>query len=463
MTATIPRSASITRPQEKRPYEPFGAARQMWRSARREVLSAGPADTGKSRGALEKLHYCACKYPGMRACMVRKTRKSLTQSAIVTYEKKVLPQGLLSERARPGRIHFSTQDQQYEYPNGSLIAVSGLDDPDRLKSSEWDMLYFQEATEGSLNDWEMQTRGLRNGVMPYQQLLADANPSYPTHWLKLRCDRLATLMLHARHEDNPSVTPERLAVLQALTGIRYWRLYKGLWRAAEGTVYEEWEPSVHIVSREQLKAWQVFYTDGTLNRQVIRHIYAGADWGFTNAGCLHIYGQDSDGRLYLLREVYRTQRTIDWWIAQAQALDQEFHIERLFADPSRPDYITQFNAVGLPCEEATNAIALGIGFLRQRLRIARDGRARFYVYEYANLDPDETLEAEHKPTGIVMESDMYVWAEPKEGKPYKEEPVDNWNHALDTARYVVASLDKERDTSDDDSHTLAALRRYRGY
>ena len=212
MTATIPRSASLTRPQERRPYEPFGAARAMWRSARREVLSSGPADTGKSRGALEKLHYCACKYPGMRACMVRKTRKSLTQSAIVTYEKKVLPQGLLSERARPGRIHFSTQDQQYEYPNGSIIAVSGLDDPEKVKSSEWDMLYFMEASEGSLNDWEMLTRGLRYGVMPYQQLLADCNPSYPNHWLKLRCDRGATSMFYALHTDNPSVTPERLAV-----------------------------------------------------------------------------------------------------------------------------------------------------------------------------------------------------------------------------------------------------------
>jgi phage terminase large subunit-like protein len=463
MTTTIARSVSLTRPPERRAYEPFGAARAAWRSARREVLTAGPADTGKSRGWLEKLHYCANKYPGMRACMVRKTRKSLTQSAMVTYEKKVLPVGALSERKKHGCIHFSTQDQQYEYPNGSIIAVSGLDDPEKVKSSEWDMLYFQEATEGSENDWEMLTRGLRNGVMPYQQLGADANPSYPTHWLKARCDRLATLMLEAHHEDNPSITPERLALLKALTGIRYWRLYKGLWRAAEGTVYgEEWDPSIHVVSREQLKAWGVFYTDGTLNRQVIRHIIGGADWGYTNPGVLHVYGMDADGRLYTLREIYRTHRTIDWWIEQGQALDQEFHVERWIADPSEPGYIAQFNGAGLPTEGAENSIALGIGFLRKRLRVARDGRPRFFVYEYALQEQDEALLALHKPTGIETEMDSYVWPEPKEGHPYKEEPVDEDNHACDVARYVSATLDEGSDVGELDHETAAAIASYRG-
>jgi phage terminase large subunit-like protein len=462
MTTTIARSASLSRPPERRAYEPFGGPRAAWRSARGQVVLAGPADTGKSRLWLEKLHYCANKYARMRACMTRKTRKSLTQSAMVTYENKVLPVGALSERAKPGRIHFSTQDQQYEYPNGSIIAVSGLDDPEKLKSSEWDMIYFQEATEGSENDWEMMTRGLRNGVMPYQQLCADCNPSYPTHWLKARCDRGATLMLQAHHEDNPSITPERLALLKALTGIRYWRLYKGLWRAAEGTVYEEWDPSIHVVSREQLKAWGVFYTDGTLNRQVIRHIIGGADWGYTNPGVLHVYGMDTDGRLYTLREIYRTHRTIDWWIEQGQALDQEFHVERWIADPSEPGYIAQFNGAGLPTEGAENSIALGIGFLRKRLRVARDGRPRFFVYEYALQEQDEALLALHKPTGIETEMDSYVWPEPKEGHPYKEEPVDEDNHACDVARYVSATLDEGSDLSALDHETAAAIASYRG-
>lgn len=453
----------LTRPPERRAYQPFGASRQAWRSARRECLLAGPADTGKSRLWLEKLHYCANKYPGMRGCMVRKTRKSLTQTAMVTYEQKVLPEGALGKG--PGQIHWRTGEQEYRYPNGSIIAVSGLDDPEKLKSSEWDFLYFQEATEGSLNDWEMMTRGLRWGAMPWQQLAADCNPSYPHHWLKARCDAGITLMLYAQHSDNPSITPERIALLDALTGVRYLRLRKGIWAAAEGIVYEDWNPAYHIVTREQLFTWQWLYQDGSYNWQVIKKCIGGIDWGFTNPGVLSVYGVDHDNRLLLLKEIYQTRKTIDWWIPQAQKLEQEFagHIEKWKADPSRPDYIQQFNEKGLVCEGGKNAIRLGIDFFTTRLQDRVSDRPRFGVYEYAQMERDEVLAEAQKPTGITQEFDEYVWPEDKDGKPKKEEPVDKNNHALDAARYVVMELDAGTDIDELDKDTLEAIRTYRGY
>src|SRR5207237_347952 len=134
------------------PYQPFGAALRMWRSRRRELLLCGPGDTGKSRGILEKFHFCADKYFKARLLMVRKTRASLTQSGMVTYEQRVLPEGWLDNL-----IHFKTQEQQYEYPNGSIIAVGGMDNAEKILSSEWDMIYPQEATELSENDWEILT------------------------------------------------------------------------------------------------------------------------------------------------------------------------------------------------------------------------------------------------------------------------------------------------------------------
>src|SRR5207248_1697737 len=108
-----------------------------------------------------------------------------------------------------------------------------------------------------------------------------------------------------------------------LTGVRYLRMRKGIWAAAEGMVYDEWDPSVHILSRDRMKELGIFYSDGSLNRQAIRHVIGGIDWGFSNPGTLHAWGVDYDGRLYLLAEVYRTQRTDDWWLQQAIALNQE--------------------------------------------------------------------------------------------------------------------------------------------
>ena len=65
-------------------------------------------------------------------------------------------------------------------------------------STEYDMIYVQEATELTEDDWEALTTRLRNGRAPIQQLIADCNPAEPTHWLKARCDSGQTRMLNTQ-------------------------------------------------------------------------------------------------------------------------------------------------------------------------------------------------------------------------------------------------------------------------
>src|SRR3546814_13001122 len=40
-----------------------------------------------------------------------------------------------------------------------------------------------------------------------------------------------------------------MSKLDALTGVRYMRLRKGIWCAAEGLVYEEFDPELHVHKR----------------------------------------------------------------------------------------------------------------------------------------------------------------------------------------------------------------------
>lgn len=444
--------------QPKR-YRPLGAAYDAFRYARREVLLSGPAGTGKSRALLEKLHWYAKNFPSMRGLICRKTRHSITQTAMVTYETKVLGEGWLDTY-----VHFSTTDQQYEYANGSIIGVGGMDKASKIMSSEYDMVYVQEATELLEDDWEAITTRLRNGKLPYQQLIADCNPSAPTHWLKRRCDRGATLMLESRHEDNPSVTPEYLATLDALTGVRYLRLRKGIWAAADGMVYEEWDRSLHLVSHKQLIKWQLLRDDGTPNRWTIRRVVASVDWGWTNPGVIQIWLIDGDGRMYLFREIYRSGRTIDWWVTQANTLMREFAaydlpIEVFVCDPSEPAYISQFQGAGIPAIGATNAIAPGISVMQARLKVSGDGRPRMSIYEYSLQERDEKRDEIHAPVCFEQEIDAYVWPQAKDGQPVKEVPVKINDHAMDSARYMCMFLDEE-DRYTLDTRKAQAIARY---
>ena len=73
------------------PYEPRGAARDLFWCRESEVLLEGPAGTGKTRALLEYVYWCCRTFPGIRVLFIRKTRASLTESVLVTWEQKVLP------------------------------------------------------------------------------------------------------------------------------------------------------------------------------------------------------------------------------------------------------------------------------------------------------------------------------------------------------------------------------------
>lgn len=255
---------------------------------------SGPGGTGKSRACLEKLNLVCMQLP-VRAAIVRKVRRSVTQAAQVTFETKVLGR-------YKNAVHFHTGDQEYRYPNGARVVVAGLDDPEKVGSTEFDLVYVQEATELDEDDWGMLLRGLRNGVLPYQQLLADCNPNAPTHWLKQRCDDGRTVLLESRHEDNPTMYDNETRTwtefgksyilrLDSLSGYQYQRLRLGNWVAAEGMYFTEYDPTVHVCEPFEVPSdWPK---------------WCSVDYGFAAPFCaLWLTRDPNTRRMYVYREVY---------------------------------------------------------------------------------------------------------------------------------------------------------------
>ncbi len=404
--------------KDNRPYRALGAALQAWKSGRREVLLSGAAGTGKSRAILQKLHFCAQKYPGARILITRKTRHSISQTAMITYENKVLPEGWLDKY-----VHFSSVDQQYEYPNGSVIAVGGMDKPSKIMSSEWDMIYVQEATELLEDDWEALTTRLRNGVMPYQQIIADCNPSFPNHWLKKRCDRGATLMLYSKHEDNPSVTLEYLATLDALTGVRKKRLRDGVWAAAEGMVYEdEWDPSIHLIDRFDIpREWPRYWS---------------IDFGFRNPFVWQAWAENSDGELFRYHEIYQTETIVEDLAKRIKELTaNEPRPQAIVCDHDAEDRATFEKHTALRTIPAQKAVTTGIQAAQGRLRRKGNGRPSIYLLRDSLVSIDHALVDKGLPYCTDQEFECYIW-NIEEGKALKEEPVKMYDHGLDALRYL---------------------------
>lgn len=438
-------------------YHPRGSARAVLECRDPEVLMSGPAGTGKSRACLEKLNLQALKWPGMRGLIVRKTAVSLTSSALQTWEQIVIPEalktGLVTYHGGSRRV-----PPQYRYANGSTISIGGMDKPSKIMSTEYDVVFAQEAIELTEDDWEAIVTRLRNGRMPYQQLVADTNPSYPTHWLKQRCDRGQTTMLACLHTDNPvyfgpdGEPTERgrdyvLGKLANLTGVRYQRLYRGLWVAAEGVIYDEWQPAVNLIDR--------FYVPKEWDRWWV------VDFGYTRPFCLQWWAEDPDGRAYLYREIYRTRRLVEDHARDAlrQVIDlrtcpidpgtgepdllhpdarwKEPEPRAIICDHDAEDRATLERWLGRSTDPAHKTVLDGIEAVKSRLRAAGDGKPRLFIMRDALVQLDQDLADAKLPTCTVDEIGGYVWAD----KKTKEEPVKENDHGMDAVRYFVAERD----------------------
>ncbi len=412
-------------------YSPRGAARALLGCSDPEVLISGPAGTGKSRAALEKILWLALEYPGARFLVVRKTATSLKTSGAVTWRTAVANEVLLNDICQ-----FKVADQQYVFENGSVVVLGGLDKASRIMSTEYDVIFVQEATELVEDDWESLTTRLRNGVVPFQQLIADANPSTPTHWLKARCDKGTTTLLESRHEDNPvlfnldnGIRPNGqayLAKLDNLTGVRHARLRKGLWVAAEGVIYEDFG-SIHLINRSDLPPFV--------------SVWWSVDFGFTNPFVLQCWGEDADGRLYLYREIYHTQRLVEdhaktiLSIVAADGKWIEPKPRAIICDHDAEGRATLERALGLNTTPAQKAVTEGIQLVQTRLKVLPDGKPRLFIVRDALARRDPNLSDAKRPTCTVEELPGYVW------DPKKEAPIKEDDHGCDAMRYIVMHRD----------------------
>lgn len=394
-----------------------------------ELVLCGPAGTGKSVAALYKLHRAMLRYPGARGLIVRKVRADIGDSALVTFETHIADEDLTGNVQR-------TYRRVYRYKNGSEIVIAGMDRPKRVMSAEYDLIYVQEAVELREEDWEALITRLRNGKMPYQQLLADTNPDAPDHWLKLRADRGQARMLYTNHADNPAyfdgndwtaVGRSYLEKLNALTGIRRARYLDGRWVRAEGAIYDEWQDGIHVIDRFKIPAdWRRFVS---------------LDFGYTNPFVALWFAQDHDGRLYIYRELYKTRRLVQDHALDIVRLSAGETIEFFVADHDAEGRAT-LEAAGIYTYAARKEVLEGIQAVQARFRVRDDGRPGLMYLRESLVERDADLDEAKRPTSLIAEVGGYVWA----NKTNKETPVKENDHALDALRYGVMAIDSGMNT-----------------
>jgi phage terminase large subunit len=393
------------------------------------VLLIGPAETGKTFAWLTRLHILAFKYANASLVILRKTLTSTFSTVLKTFQEKVI-------RDAPVIAFGGEKPQWFDYPGGGRIWVAGLDKASRILSAEHDIIYVNQAEELTLDEWETLTTRTtgRAGHMPYNQTIGDANPTYPQHWMY---QREGITRFYSWHQDNPTLYDhkakewrpqgdETLKRLGRLTGMRRERLFVGRPVQAEGVVYKDYDSDLHLINWFQPPAeWRKFRV---------------VDFGYTNPFVCQWWAMDGDGRMYLYREIYHTQRLVEDHARDIVRLSGEENIEVTVCDHDAEDRAT-LERYGIPTLPADKAVTVGVQAVEARLKKAGDGRPRLFLMRDSLVKQDTDLEVNHLPLCTADEFPAYVWQKVPEGKAEKEEPLKVHDHGMDGTRYGTMYAD----------------------
>lgn len=257
---------------------------------------------------------------------------------------------------------------------------------------------------------------------PHSRLFASMNPTYPTHKVKKWIDAgLAGdknyYSLHFLLDDNPYVDQAyKNRVKNSLSGVFYKRNYLGQWCLAEGSIFDFFDRSLHVVKRPPATA---------------EYFIAGIDYGTANAFACVLIGVSTGRsvqagkRLWVEKEYYwdskktQRQKTATEFAIDIQWFLEPYGVKHVYLDPSALAFKLELQRLKIHAIGADNDVDNGILIMTSEMQ-----QGNLYVCDCC--------------TNLIREIESYVW-DPKSSEKGYDEPLKKDDHAVDALRYAVAS------------------------
>lgn len=247
------------------------------------------------------------------------------------------------------------------------------------------------------------------------------NPEGPGHWFYrewiCKAEERNALYLQFRMEDNPALSQEtRQRYERAFQGAFYRRFVLGEWTAAEGLVYDFFDPETFVkdVPEGQAERW-----------------FISCDYGTVNPTSLGLWGK-FDGVWYRVKEYYydarreRRQQTDQEYAQRLRELAGEREIEAVVADPSAASFLEVLRRDGWMVRKAVNDVLSGI-------RLTADALKEGKIVICAPC------------ADAIREFGSYCW-DLSAGD--RDKVKKQFDHAMDEIRYFVATVVAPEDKGD---------------
>ena len=256
----------------------------------------------------------------------------------------------------------------------------------------------------------------------------NCNPEGPQHWFKKnwvdRQKEQDAVYLHFTMEDNLSLSEDiKRRYRNQYTGVFYDRYILGLWRIAEGIIYDMFDYNKHVIKPEELT-----YTDDTGNKRskLLETTYISCDYGTQNPTVFLMWKKDKEGIWYCVKEYYysgraeKKQKTDAEYVEDLKKFIGDEKIRAMVIDPSAASFIEAVRRADIPVLKGKNDVLDGI---REVGVLLNNNKLKF-------VDTcDKTFE----------EFGEYAW-DPKAGERGEDAPLKTSDHCMDAVRYFVHTV-----------------------
>lgn len=297
---------------------------------------------------------------------------------------------------------------------GKTIHIVGADDERaeaKIRGPTFSGAYVDEITIIPESVFKML---ISRCAMRGAKIFGTTNPDSPYHWLKRDYlnDNPDVKNWKFTLDDNPELTKEdREYLKRQYKGLWYQRFIEGKWVQAEGSVYDFFDETIHVINVAPS------YTCSYI---------VGIDYGTTNPCAFVLIGHDPSrypnywiaDEYYYDSKVHQRQKTDTEYADDLKKFLSGRPIKAIYLDPSAVSFRMELQKQGvMSLYEANNEVLDGIRFVAQLLN-------------------NGTLKILRHCKETLKEIQSYVWderaAQRGEDKPKKEN-----DHALDALRYAM--------------------------
>lgn len=357
---------------------------------KRKLFLVGGAGSGKSYAIAQHLILNKLvKEKNIRILVTRKTLPSLRASAYLLF------MDLIKKYKIP---HVLNKSELTLKVSSSTVMFKGLDDPEKIKSADFNYIWGEEATDFNHADYmQLNLRLRRKNDNAENQCYFSFNPVDELSFLKKTVEMPSDEMAvnYTTYKDNAFLGKEYIKEIENLKNQdeTYYKIYAlGQWATPKNIVYTNWDIIEELPEAPDETIYGLDF--GYNNPTALVRILA-KDQEYYEEECLYDSELTNEDLIQLLRDIIPNKN------------------DCIYADCAEPNRIEEIKRAGYNIHPSDKSVKDGIDFVK---------RAKIHIHKNS--------------ANLIKEKRSYKWKEDKDGNVL-DEPLKYADHIMDAERYAL--------------------------